>query len=264
MISVVMSVYNSSKYLKKSIESILEQSFRDFEFIIIDDGSNDGTIDILKKYKETDDRIILLENENNLGLTKNLNIGMALAKYEYIARMDADDISLADRFQKQFDVLEKNTNIDIVGTYCTDINENDIIIGSRELPIFHEAIKKSIVKFNPIIHPTVMFRKSSVMSFGGYNELYRTTQDYALWFDALSHGLRFYNLPEKLLLYRVNDNYLSRKSFKYRLNEYRVRREGYHKNNIFSIYVVLPIILAIIPNSLFWLLKKLDPRNKEN
>ena len=194
----------------------------------------------------------MISNTENIGLTKNLNVGIKKAKYDYIARMDSDDISTKDRLKKQFLFLNNNPDIDIVGSFCIDINENGNKIGQRKLPIKHEDIAKEIVKFNPIIHPSVMFKKKSIITLGGYNEKFRTTQDYALWFDALAKGLRFYNLPENLLFYRVNDDYLSRKTFKYRFNEFKVKKEGYKKNKIISIYLFLPIILSIIPKRMFW------------
>ncbi|EGR0539792.1 glycosyltransferase family 2 protein, partial [Vibrio cholerae] len=123
MISVIMSVYNAEKYLSESIESILKQTFRDFEFICIDDGSTDSSLEILKKYRDLDPRIILVSRDNK-GLIYSLNEGLSLARYNYIARMDADDIAREDRLEKQYRYLSNKKNVSVVGSYFNVVNED--------------------------------------------------------------------------------------------------------------------------------------------
>lgn len=263
MISVIMSVYNSEKYLNEAIDSILNQTYKDFEFLIVDDCSKDNSLKILEEYSQKDSRIILIKNEGNLGLTKNLNKAIKMSKGDYIARMDADDISETKRFEKQIEFLEKNKGIDIVGTFCSDINEDGIFIRNRTLPTIHSQILKILPKFNPFAHPTVMMRKEKILSIGAYNENYRTSQDYELWFRAIGKGLRVANIPEFLLKYRMNDNYVSRKSIKYRMNDIKLKLEGYKHIRLpyyKYIYLGISIILGILPPKLYSLMKKFDLR----
>ena len=155
-ISVLMPVYNTNKkYLKQSIESILKQTFKDFEFIIIDDGSDIKTKKFLKSFK--DDRIVLIENEKNLGLIKTLNKGIKLAKGEFIARMDADDISTPDRFEKQLLYMTKNPEIGVLGSAFQIFQKREEKI---VMPTTDEDAKKMLqTGVSPFAHPSVMIRK---------------------------------------------------------------------------------------------------------
>lgn len=258
-----MAVYNAEKYIKESVDSILSQTYTNFEFIIIDDCSTDSSNNLLNDLALQDNRIKIIANEENLGLTKNLNKACKIARGEYIARMDADDISFPDRFEKQVMFLDNNPEIDIVGSFSNDINEEGTIIGSRSVPISHTEIVSILPKLNPMSHPTVMFRKTRLEQIGFYNENFRTSQDYELWFRAVGNGLKLANIPEVLFSYRMNDNYVARKSMKYRMNEYRLRLEGYKYINIPNykyIYAIIPVILGIIPPFLYKILKKMDKR----
>lgn len=204
MISVLMSVYNGEMYLYEAIESILNQTYGDFEFIIYNDASTDKTVEIIESFK--DPRIILINNESNLGLTKNLNKGICIAKGEYIARMDADDVSHSERFAKQFFFLENNPHISICGT---QINELGKLYQKSNFPLTHNEIKIELLSSNPLAHPTVIWRKSHFDENDfKYNEAYKTSQDYELWARAL-YKLKAANLNENLLQYRVHDRRLS-------------------------------------------------------
>ena len=175
-VSVIMSVYNSDKFLSESIESILNQTFRDFEFIIINDCSTDKSLDIIKKYSKNDNRIVLIENENNIGLTKSLNKGVKIAKGNYIARIDADDTALNNRFEVQYNFLEKNKNIFLVGggTYEIDYKgkiirrflriTNSYLLKKDLLKkivfiihLFFLEMKKFIIEINLFIHRIMIF-----------------------------------------------------------------------------------------------------------
>lgn len=263
MISVVMSVYNAEKYLKEAIDSILNQTYQDFEFIIINDCSTDSSYAILKDYEKRYKCVRLINNEVNLGLTKNLNKALALAEGEYIARMDADDISDLNRFQRQIDFFKSNATIDILGTYCHDINEHGNTIRTRTVPVSHCDIVKMLPKFSPMSHPTVMFKRSSLEKIGFYNPKFRTSQDLEMWYRASAAGLKFHNIPEFLLKYRVDSNFLARKKFKFRFNDFKLRLECYKHINLpwyMYGYSVIPIILGFVPQSVYNGLKRIDPR----
>ena len=161
-VSVVMSVYNESEeYLRKSIESILNQTYTDFEFIIIlDNPDNKKAKDILKEYENKDGRIILLENEKNMGLAPSLNRGVKVARGKYIARMDADDIALPERFEKQLYFLENNQDYAVCFTQVFFIDEDGNLLDRENSDVMtDEQIRKVIFIHNPLHHPTAMIRK---------------------------------------------------------------------------------------------------------
>ena len=181
-ISVVMSVLNGEKYLKRAIESILNQTFSDFEFIIIDDGSTDKSLEIIKEYK--DKRIIIIHHPNK-GLTTSLNIGIRLSKSNYIARQDADDISYPDRLAEQFNHLSQNPSISVLATRAMIKNGE-----TRYQSNFYSSdeIKKKMRFQNIFIHSSVMIRKDKFEKVGLYNEFYRRSQDYDAWFRLSEVG----------------------------------------------------------------------------
>lgn len=262
-ISVIMSVYNADEYLEESINSILNQSFSNFEFLVIDDCSKDNSSTTLKQFALKDSRIKIHTNNENLGLTKNLNKLIQMSKGEYIARMDADDISLTGRFKEQIEYFESHADIDILGTFSRNISNTGIVIGERKVPITHAQILKLLPKLNPMSHPTVMFRASALRQIGGYDERFRTSQDFHLWFKAIGNGLKINNIPKILFEYRMNDSYVARKSFKYRLNEFKIKLDGYKliRHPWFKYHqALISLVLAILPPFLFSQLKKLDPR----
>ena len=203
-ISVLMSVYNGEQYLHEAINSILNQTFADFEFIIVDDGSNDSSHTIIKSYD--DKRIKYIKNEVNIGLSKSLNIAISLAKGKYIARMDADDLSYPERFAKQINFLDSNHDITICGT---QMNELGKIYQVSNFPLTHNEMCIALLSGNPLAHPSVMWRKEDFDKKDfKYNEAYKTTQDYELWSRVL-YKLKGANLNESLLHYRAHDNQVS-------------------------------------------------------
>lgn len=209
-ISVVMSVYNGEKYLSTAIDSILQQTWRDFEFIIIDDASFDTSPDILKEYKGKDERIRLINNKLNLGLGASLQKVIQAARGEFIARMDADDISLPDRFEKQIDYLIKHPEILVLGGEASFINQ-DINQGSR-LPKDPDLMRWNMLLGNGLIlvHGSVMFRRLFFEKFGGYSDL-RAAQDFELWTRTFcAKPLPIANLDEIIYLLRVHDNSTTR------------------------------------------------------
>lgn len=204
-ISVVMPVYNTANYLNEAIDSILNQTFTDFEFIIVDDCSTDGSLEIIKSY--TDERIILIENEVNKGYIFGLNHALALAKGNYIARMDSDDVSVKTRLNEQFNFLEKNLKVGIVGSFVSIINEtvNDFK-DIWSYPISDEEIRLHLIANSPFAHPSVMLRRHLLSNHNlKYSKDFYPCEDYFLWHEILkcSEG---YNIPEVLLRYRRHQN----------------------------------------------------------
>jgi glycosyltransferase involved in cell wall biosynthesis len=204
-ISVIMAFHNDGKYLKSSIESILKQTFTDFEFIIIDDSSDDDSLCIANSFN--DKRIKILRNNEQSGLTKSLLHGIDIAKGEYIARMDADDIACINRFEKQIEVLQHHREIDICGTWAKEINDEGILIGKRKMPLNDDEIRVFMLVSNPIIHSSVMLRKE-ILNKQNYNPSLRYSQDYDLWTRLIPHA-RFANINEYLLYYRIHDSQIT-------------------------------------------------------
>jgi len=203
-ISVVMSCHNSKKRLKTSIESILDQTYKNFEFIIIDDGSTDDTLDIIRGYSASDRRIKIIEKPNT-GLADSLNEGIKIAKGGWIARMDADDVSFVDRFEKQIEFIKKNPEIDVLGTGAVLISPNNEIQNSILLSERHEQITKDIFKRTIIFHSSVIMKKAFFEKVGGYDTNLLRSQDFDLWLKGIKLGHKYHNLQCVLLKYYTNN-----------------------------------------------------------
>ena len=199
-VSVIMSVYNGEKYLHEAVESILNQTFKDFEFIIINDGSTDKTGDILESY--ADERMVII-NQDKTGLTRALNSGLSLARGEYFARMDADDVSLPERLEQQLAFLDKNTDVALVGCNFYEIDDSGNIVAKKEVTLENEEIKWQLLFHNCFGHSTTVFRKECFSAVGGYNENIVYSQDYDLWL-RISQRYNVGNLGEFLHKWRLN------------------------------------------------------------
>lgn len=185
-ISVIMSVYNSEKWLKKSILSILNQTYSDFEFIIVNDGSTDNSLSIIKSLQKSDKRIKLI-NQHNTGLTKSLNRAISISKGNLIARIDADDISLPTRLMSQFKLMSCNDKIGLCYTNYTEIDEMGEKIRNLNLTFSFNKIKKNLSNgINVIPHSSVMYRKSIFSKVGGYRERFIKSQDIDLWLRMMT------------------------------------------------------------------------------
>ncbi len=196
-----MSVHNGELTLHKSVESILEQSFRDFEFIIVDDASSDDTSNILQYFLKKDNRIKILTNGKNRGLSYSLNLAFQTCKGRFIARMDADDVSFQDRFEKQIKHFNANRALSVLGTGARYVSPEKWDAGMLiKMPETHEHIIQFMFKSTPFIHPTVMMKREFLESLGGYDEVLRRVQDYDLWLRGRHIGC-FGNLQEELLYY---------------------------------------------------------------
>lgn len=205
-----MSVYNGERFLAPAIESILAQSFGDFEFLILDDGSQDQTAEILARYAAQDSRIRPIIRENR-GLVASLNQLLDEARAPLVARMDADDISHPERFARQIGFLAGNPDHGVIGTRTTDIDEQGVPfqLCLADHSLTHDELLQQIDANGPILaHPAVMYRRQIVLDAGGYHAAFRHCEDYDLWL-RLAHRTRMANLPERLLSYRRSEGQVS-------------------------------------------------------
>lgn len=262
-ISVIMSVYNIKDYnmLKQAIDSILDQTYKNFEFIICDDGSDDSTYDYLVEFAKKDKRIIIIQNKGNLTLGPALNHCLAVARYPYIARMDADDISLPDRLELQLEYLENHKDVALVGSNVKLMNNNSEVVGSRKYPTFLE--KKDFINNCAICHPTIMIRKNVIEKMRGYSKkkAHIRVEDYELFLRMITKNYKMVNLEEELFLYRQNAHNCKQSKYKYYINEYKLREEYIPKlssKKVSSYYFVKPLLVGLIPKTIYMKLKKLQ------
>ncbi|MFA4991913.1 MAG: glycosyltransferase [Candidatus Omnitrophota bacterium] len=230
-ISVIMSVHNGQRYLEESIASILSQDFRDFEFVIIDDGSTDGTAVLLSRYQAMDPRIRVIRNQSRIGLAASLNKGIRESRAPYIARQDADDISDPARLREQFGFLESNNDISAVGAFYDMMDSSGKFLRRYRLPVAHDDIKKWLRTVNCLCHGSVMFRKSDVAASGFYPERYACSQDYALWI-AMARNYKLANMPKVLYKLRLHECAVSVKNKRgQRRCQFEIRRDnGFFKD----------------------------------
>nr|WP_309754917.1 glycosyltransferase family 2 protein [Flavobacterium sp.] len=205
LISVIMPVYNCVLYLEQSINSILKQTFEDFELIIIEDCSFDGTVEVLRKF--VDPRIKIINNQSNEGVSKSTNKGFKLARGKYIARMDGDDIAVKDRFEKQLRILEDNPDIFVCGGLVRYLGGTNSIIKYKETN--REIVTELLISCS-VCMGTAMFRRKELKSYF-YDEKKRSGEDYDFWCKIVGLG-EFYNIQEVLLFYRVHENQASKKN----------------------------------------------------
>jgi len=198
LISVVMGVHNGERFLQQSVDSILAQSFGDYEFIIVDDGSTDGTAAILESY--TDPRISVI-HQSNRGLTEVLQTGLEVARGEYFARQDSDDISLPTRFEHQLDYLRSHPDVLAVGTSCVEIDEEGVLRRHLDHPLDDIGCKERLAISSPLPHGSVIVRMETLRELGGYRKQFTLAQDRDLWLRLSERG-KLANLPEHLYLWR--------------------------------------------------------------
>jgi len=208
VLSVILPVFNGEKYLNEAIDSILSQSYKAYEFIIINDGSTDNSLSIIESYSSVDSRIRVISRENK-GLVYTLNEGIFLATGSYIARMDADDVSMPLRFEKQVALLD--SGIDICGCHYEEIDEHGNNLRSRIMPLTDKEIFLCLGRTVPFAHGSVMFRKDKFIELGmKYGDTkYSKAEDYALWCDMFTRSFRFSNVDLFLFKYRNLDGTLT-------------------------------------------------------
>jgi glycosyltransferase involved in cell wall biosynthesis len=198
-VTVLMPVFNGGKYIREAVESVLSQTLPDYEFLIIDDGSSDGSIDIARSYR--DKRIRILLNGSNLGIEVSLNRGIQEARGKYIARMDADDISYPQRLERQYTFLQNNPDVDVCGTGVEYVGA---LTGFWQPPASHKEIKSYLLFNNALVHPSVMFRREVFLKNNLlYQEGFSKAEDYFLWSQAVDR-VNMSNITEVLLKYRFH------------------------------------------------------------
>lgn len=232
LVSVVMPAFNVEKYIREAIESIRNQTLKDFELIIINDASTDKTLSIVKSYVKKDPRIRLLKNSKNLQIATSLNKGIKYAGSNIIARMDPDDISYPDRLKIQYEYLKNHPKIAVVGADMIIISQDGKIVSKREYPTTSQELKKVMFRYSPFAHPVVMFRKDIFERLGGYDIKMVPCEDINLWFQiGVKH--EFASIPKTLLKYRmifVSNSHKSLKSLELlglRIKLKAIREYGY-------------------------------------
>lgn len=206
LVSVVMPVYNAGKFLEESIESILSQSYKNFEFIIVDDASTDNSWSILQKYAQRYKRIKIDRNKKRMGVSITVKKAIVQAQGEFIARMDADDIALPNRIEKQIQYLQENPRTVAVGGQCLIINEQKEIIGEKVFPTDFKQIYKYIFHFVPVQQPTLMIARTRLpIDFEYYRDGMNTAEEVELYFKFFKYG-KVENLPDYIHLYRLHSH----------------------------------------------------------
>lgn len=207
-ISVIMSVYNGETYLAEAIESVVNQTFKNWELIIINDCSTDSTAQILESFSAKDERIKIHTNEVNLKLPKSLNKAISLCEGEYIARMDADDICLPERLEKQFKFMEENTDIALSSCRFMTVKNGVYASGGAGARCDFDALRTILLMSNPILHPGVI-AKAEVMKCLNYDTALTCTEDLEMWTRMVMNGYKIQILPECLLIYRLHDKQIT-------------------------------------------------------
>ncbi len=263
-ISVIMPVYNTEKYVWEAIESILSQSFQDFEFIIIDDCSNDKSYEICQKYSKNNERIKLFRNEKNMWISFTRNRLISLSSTNYIASQDSDDISLENRLELCFNFLENNKEYWVVSWDNIIINEKSKIIWYRK---YSNEIQNVILKKSPISQPSSMFCKDIFEKLLWYDKTLNYGEDYDLWLKMYANWFKIKNISENLIKYRIHQNQSKSVKLKETIkNTLFIQKRAMMKlwlQPTFSdsFYHFLEKLLLILPNSfILFLFKKLEYR----
>ena len=253
LISVILSVYNGINYIERAIKGILSQTYKNFEFIIIDDNSNDGTNIIIKKYEDKDVRIIVIKNSLNLGLTKSLNIAINKSKGKYIARQDVDECSLPERLEYQLNFMTENNAV-VVGSNCINIYPD----GTKTVwGYYNEFQILKLIKFrSPIPHGSAFFDKNIFFNVNRYDEKYQTSQDLDLWIKMSNFGKII--MSKKILLHRnIDINSISeRRKFKQFTDSFiiRINHSRGLERLILILYSFYYYFISLIPKKIFFLI----------
>ena len=209
VVTVLMPAYNAARFLDESIPSILNQTFDNFEFIIIDDCSTDDTPDIIKKYAEKDPRIVYVRNPINIDHLASRNKALEYARGIYVAELDADDIALPNRLEAQYQYLNQHPEVALVGGWVEIIDSQGIKVGLKQPYESFDLIKYRMLLRNPFTHSAIFYRKDTIRSLGGYNQEYLHAEDYHLYYTLIQNGYRLANVPETIIKYRYHQQSIS-------------------------------------------------------
>ena len=209
-VSVLIATYNRERFISEAIDSVLKQSFTDWELIVIDDASTDNTTAVVNKYMRKDSRITYFKNPINLGISKSRNKGLSLARGTYIATLDSDDIWIDEtKLEKQVEFLDINKEYALIGGGIIYIDTDSKPLRKMLYPIYDSIIRNVILQFNPFPHSTVLIRKSAIDVVGNYDESMKTCEDYDMWM-RIGMSYKFTNIPKVLAGYRVHGGNISR------------------------------------------------------
>jgi glycosyltransferase involved in cell wall biosynthesis len=266
-VSVLMAAHNEESSVQRAVMSILGQSMQDFEMVIIDDGSSDGTHDILLRLAAIDDRIRIFRNSTNIGLAASLNRGLREVRAPWVARMDADDVALEQRLRAQLEHVVRHPDLDILGTWMlVDTGDGDPWL--RKAPVRHEEIVR-LMWSCPVFHPTVMYRRSAIIAVGGYDESLRRRQDFDMWFRCVEAGFRFGNLAEPHVLYRDHGDFFEKNGIRVALSYAQIGMRGCRRigaSPIAYVGVLGPLARFLAPPPLrhlaYSLSRSVDPRQR--
>lgn len=251
-VSVIIPTYNAINTIERTVNSVLNQNYNNFEIIIVDDKSKDNTFDLLKKLSLKDERIRVFQNTKNSKSAFTRNFAIEQSKGDYIMQLDDDDYCDPNRMKKQVQYLEENSNFQFVGSNV-HLFDNDGVYG--ELKTVEKPLKSDFLKTSPFLNPTVMFRKEALLAVNGYrvsNETIRA-QDYDLYLRMYVENLTGYNIQEKLVYYYKDQSSFNKSSWKYRIGEAKFRYRNFKKLGLFPIgilYSIKPILTIFIPNKL--------------
>lgn len=258
-ISVIMGIYNCEKTVSDAIDSILNQTYQNFEFIICDDGSTDATFEIVEKYvNDYPDQIILIRNDRNRGLNYTLNHCLKFARGKYVARMDGDDQSLPTRFEEEVKYLENHSDISILGASLKAFDDRGIW-GTHVFKEYPTA--KDFLHGSPFSHSVCMVRRDAYVAVKGYSESSKLmrVEDYHLWVKMYSKGYKGANLQKELYLYRDDRDSYKKRKFRYRINEAYVILLSIKLLDLplwSFVYAFRPIIVGLLPSTIYELLHK--------
>ena len=252
LVSIIMATYNDKPdYIEKSVNSILNQTYRDFELLILDDSTNEETIATIDTFK-SDPRVNVLRETNKLGFVPSLNKGLILAKGDYIARMDGDDISVEDRIEKQVTFLRNHKTADILGGQINVIDENGNVTGQRSYPLGGMKLLAFFTVRTPVAHPTVMFRREIVDAGFHYDESFIKAEDIDFWIRLYNAGYAFRNLPDTLVNFRVESDFMEKRVTNHAQEDYVLlaRRKNFTwKRPFFSIIdLIMSYVRKLTPD----------------
>lgn len=263
-ISVLMSCYNEEKYIGEAIESILDQTFKDFEIIIIDDCSTDSTRNIIRKYRGKDERIVFFKNDENRGIFWSLNKGLKEARGKYIVKMDADDWSYPNRIELQYKFMEENPDVVVSGGTMEVCDEKLNILNKRNYNLTDRSIRKKIFRYSPFCHPTTIYKTVVARKIGGYDIKLAAAGDYDFYFRLGNNG-SFGNVSDVLLKYRTNPGSISltrarlQEEITLEVRKKAVKKYGYKMTFCDKGYYILQwLSMYVMPQKIkFWLFNKI-------
>jgi glycosyltransferase involved in cell wall biosynthesis len=249
-VSIITSTHNDALFIERAIFSVINQTQKNWEFIIINDASTDEAEKIILKYAKRDKRMLYFKNKIQLGVVKSLNRGLKLAKGEFIARLDGDDIWLNPRkLQVQTEYMLHNPQAVLVGSWGYRVDANDKILSKLQYPTQDKDIRKYMLFENCFINSAVMFRRKHILRIGGYDETHEFTEDYELWLRAARNN-KVYNISKYMVGYRINEKGISRKRYG---DQLKTTFLAIKINRHYYPYFTLALTL--------WYARKLIPRN---